>query len=167
MKFVSRNYGETGRGGRHGWFRGIEVAGRRTGFDRSTLHIGDEKYMDRWILYVWGYTLRLHKFYRGDDNRASHTHPWWFVTFPLATYCEQRARQGTREPHWHIVKAFRFHYRPADFEHFVISGITETRSNYWQGHLRPFYTIVLTGPMRSSWGFYPEPGKFINWADWK
>jgi hypothetical protein len=167
MKLISRSYTEEGRGGRQGWFRGVEIAGRRIGFDRSTLHVSGEKYMDRWILYVWGYTLRLHKFYRGDDDRASHTHPWWFITFPLGDYVEQRAVRGAKLAHLNIVRRFRFHYRPADFEHYVLSGIVQRRKNSWIGHTKPFYTIVLTGPMRSAWGFYPEPGKFVHWTEWK
>lgn len=158
LKISSYRYDRKGRGGAEGGFIGFDLFGRRWGFDRSTVYVGEEKYLDRWILYVNGYTLRLHKFYRGDDDRASHTHPWWFVTFPLTGYYEQLAREGAFYS-VRYVQARRPHYRPANFEHYVL----------WSAHggAEPWWTIVLTGQKSSSWGFYPEPGKFVSWKEWQ
>jgi hypothetical protein len=158
MRFglVNFVYEPRGRGGAIGWVRGFDLFGRRWAFDRSLVLVDGEKYLDRWIVYLNGYTLRLHKFYRGDDDRASHSHPWPFVTFPLASYIEWVHAQG-RPRQLRVVEAWRPHFRPATFEHFVVGRAA--------GH-KPFYTIVITGPKRDTWGFYPEPDKFISWKDY-
>lgn len=141
----------------------IDVFGGRIGFEKSTIIHGRTRrpYLTRWILYVWFGTLRLHKFWRGDDDRASHTHPWWFITFPLRSYRERIYNQG-RFVRYNVVKAWRFHYRPANFEHIVVSGLWKD----WVNTPEPFYTLVVTGRRRHEWGFYPEPHKFIRWRDY-
>jgi hypothetical protein len=156
FKLSSFDYSPEGRGGAVGWFRGADILGRRYGFDRSTVFVEGDRYLDRWIVYVAGYTLRLHHFWRGDDDRASHTHPWWFVTFPLGGYFERIYKEGMDFDE-RIVAPWRFHYRPANFEHYVVEVYD------------PAWTIVLTGPKNSTWGFYPfeVPGTFVNWKDWK
>ena len=173
IRNASYIYSPFGRGGAVGWFVGFDVLGRRFGFDRSTVLINGDRYLDRWILYVAGYTLRLHRFWRGDDDRASHTHPWWFITFPLTSYIELVYHKGKpARPCMRNVTAWRFHYRPANYEHFVLG-----RQWWWASRAHaPWWTIVLTGPKQSSWGFYPfddtstawrqATGKFVNWKDW-
>lgn len=169
IRNASFTYSPSGRGGASGWFYGFDLLGRRFGFDRSTVYVGRDKYLDRWILYVAGYTLRLHRFWRGDDDRASHTHPWWFVTFPLTPYIERVFRQGVPQ-RTRVVKAWRFHYRPADFEHYVMKRFDMYAWDYRANQVvrtKPWWTIVLTGVKRDTWGFYPEPGRFVNWKDWR
>lgn len=146
---------------RWGYFK----KGHWFGFERSRLVVGGELYMDRWILYFGG-TLRLHKFYRGDDDRASHTHPWNFWTFPLTTYFERVYRHGVLVDSVNAVKAFRLHYRPADYEHIVMGSFI------FEGCMpgeepKPFYTIVISGPRTNSWGFYPQPGHFVYWRNYR
>jgi hypothetical protein len=163
-------YSPHGRGGAVGRFVGVDLFDRRWGFDRSTVFVNGDKYLDRWILYVAGYTLRVHRFFRGDDDRASHTHPWWFVTFPLGAYQERVYRQGVHM--WtRVVEAWRFHYRPAHFEHYVVKGVRLDRSDFesgaWTWSKKPWWTIVITGVKRDTWGFYPKPGEFVNWKEWK
>lgn len=155
LKNSSFVYSPRGRGGAIGWFKGFDLFGRRWGFDRSLVSVDGEPYLDRWIVYINGYTLRLHKFYRGDDDRASHSHPWWFVTFPLAPYVERLYARGSFVAQ-RCVEPWRFHYRPTSFEHYVLRGVRV-----------PWYTIVLTGPKNDTWGFYPEPGKFVPYKEWR
>jgi hypothetical protein len=156
---VCFNYDPRGRGGARGWFRGFDFLRRRWGLDRSTVYVSDERYLDRWIVYLNGYTLRLHRFWRGDDNRASHTHPWWFITFPLGWYQERLYSEG-RYLGQRFVRPFRFHYRPANFEHYVVRPCKV-----------PSWTIVLTGPKREGWGFYPfdvlPARQFVPYKEWK
>lgn len=154
LKLTSFDYEPRGRGGAIGWFRGFDLLGRRWGFDRSLVLVDGEKYLDRWIVYLNGYTLRLHKFYRGDDDRASHTHPWWFITFPLGPYIEQLFEHGHPRG-CRIVKAWRPHFRPANFEHYVSHGAKDT-----------WYTVVVTGVKSNGWGFYPRPDWFVPYKEW-
>jgi hypothetical protein len=167
-KISSFVYSPRGRGGAIGWFKGFDLLGRRWGIDCSTVYVEEERYLDRWIVYLNGYTLRLHRFWRGDDDRASHTHPWWFITFPMASYLENTYSHG-RLLDTRVVRRWRFHYRPADFEHYVLGRMYwfHSRSHafsVWNG--KPWYTIVIAGPKRDTWGFYPEPGKFIRHDKW-
>ena len=142
----------------------------RFGVERSTVTIGGEKYMTRYIAYLGPLGLRLHQFFRGDDDSASHTHPWAFITFPFATYHERRFKKGVEIPGPHYVRAFRFHYRPSDFEHIVVGrlgGVTKLNEYQWCVDMSPFWTFVITGPKTDDWGFYPKPGQFVYWRDYK
>lgn len=155
----------------------VSLLGWSFGVERSTIYIKDAKYMERHIAYLGPVCLRLHKFFRGDDDRASHTHPWAFVTFPFRSYVEHLFDEGkfVREQ---VVKKFRFHYRPATHEHVVKGPMWTVGGNdlYYQGAplysnepygFDAFYTFVITGPRNNDWGFYPEPGKFVYWRDYK
>ena len=86
-----------------GWI----IGGHNLGLERTVVQVGGEPYLGRWILYVGGFSFRLHKFYRGDDMRAPHDHPWWFVTFPLCRgylelvpYGAAGARRYNKVPGW-------------------------------------------------------------------
>jgi hypothetical protein len=150
---------------RKGYF---EIAGMRFGYEFSRIGHNGVPYLDRHILHIGGPSLRLHKFHRGDDDRAPHDHPWNFWTFPLATYVEQvpyRAKP-TRYPSddfWgyteNVVKAFRFHFRKAEYLHVVSYKRAKNPE-------KPFWTFVVTGSVKRKWGFWPKPGKFVYWRDW-
>ncbi len=133
----------------------VEIFGKRFGFERAPIYINGEKYMTRYIMYLGWINLRLHQFFRGDDDRASHTHPWWFITFPLSPYREEVYNRGVSQC-IRLVKAWRFHYRPASFEHIVLGS-----PRMHDG--KSFWTFVIAGAKVRTWGFYPEPGVFVPW----
>jgi hypothetical protein len=137
-----------------GWF--TEIRGYRFGAEFSPVSIDAGPYLDRWILYLGFGCLRLHKFYRGDDNRAPHTHPWKFWTFPLASYLEDVYDSdgfvGRR-----VVRALRIHRREAAFRHIVIGRLKGSK---------PFWTVVFTGRVVNEWGFWPFPKFFVEWRKW-
>jgi hypothetical protein len=145
----------------------ITVRGARWGFEYSRVGVGETPYLDRWIIYAFGGTLRLHKFWRGDDDRAPHDHPWNFWTFPLATYIETVEEPpvldvagnywfGTR--YENRVPRFRWSRRPATYRH-IVRGRAD-------GSGKPFFTIVVTGPVTNGWGFWPLHDKFIPYRQW-
>jgi hypothetical protein len=147
------------------------VRGRRFGFEYSRVGMArpgmrEVPYLDRYIVYLGGLCVRLHKFWRGDDDRAPHDHPWNFWTFPLRSYnetveelvisddgaaCEWRRRINK-------VTAFRLHKRPAAYRHIVLGRA--------DGSTKPFWTFVITGRVINSWGFWPRPDDFVKWRDW-
>lgn len=120
---------------------------RRLGIGTSRVLIRGEPYLDRFILFLGGPTLRLHRFWRGDDDRASHTHPFWFITVPLSAYWEAVYHKGlmrfTRRVRWPS-------FRSRTFEHRVIL----------LGRV-PCWTLVLTGAYSDDWGFYPSPYEYV------
>lgn len=148
----------------------VRIFGRRWGFERSPIVHDSQLYMDRWILYLAGYTLRLHKICRPDNLRGCepHNHPFtWFITFPLGTYSEmywvgpdewppvpEWLRERQKDGGWvefeRDVKAFRFHFRDHTFRHYI--------NGLWND--RPVWTIVVTGPYLQQWGFFPTPLTF-------
>lgn len=152
------------------WF--IELRGRRFGFEASRVGFGATPYLDRYIVYLWPFTLRLHKFWRGDDDRAPHCHPFWFVTFPFKTYVERVYEPFgptvTRE-----VKAHRFHFRPATFRHIVLGvalhdpDTSEYLGYGYGGHMKPFWTFVISSQRLRKWGFWPRDGKFVPYDQWE
>lgn len=160
-------FNSPGRAGLAGWRWTIGWSSlRKFGFEKTTVWGGqDTPYLTRWVMYLgWG-TLRLHKFWRGDDDSlGSHTHPWWFITFPLRSYIERRYKKG-RYTGLFEVKAFRFHFRPAAHEHIVVSSKCICSAGYDCKHSGPFYTIVISGGRAARWGFYPKPGEFVYWRD--
>ena len=109
----------------------------------------NQPYLERWIIWL-GFTIRLHKFHKGDDDRAFHDHPWWFITMPFSAYLERTPKSdGLVE-----VKAWRPHFRCAKHRHIVhlIGG-------------KPVWTFIITGSKNSEWGFW-EGDKFTPHEAW-
>jgi hypothetical protein len=130
----------------------FDIGRLRFGVQHDIVAVADDKYLERWILWL-GVTIRIHKFYRGDQDRALHDHPWPFITFPLHTYAEHYW-DGEKVAH-RPVKRFRFHYRPATHRH-IVRKLTKG----------PTWTIVFTGWKVNEWGFWPENDKFVHWREW-
>ena len=40
-------------------------------------------YLYRWVLVLFGYSIRVHRWIRSDDKRYFHDHPWPFITVVL------------------------------------------------------------------------------------
>lgn len=104
-------------------------------------------YMRRWFLQTPLGTVRLHHFWRGDDDRALHDHPWGFVTFVLAGGYTDVTPTG-RE----VLRPGSVRYRPAHHLHRVEAD-------------GPAWTFVVSGPKRRSWGFVDHDG-WMHWSKW-
>jgi hypothetical protein len=144
----------------------FHLFGLRWGFQYSPIVHKNDPYLTRWIMYLGWINLRLHKFYRGDLDRASHTHPWWFITFPFTDYKETLYHHG-RPTESRVVERFKFHFRRADFEHKVNYPLKRRVSlnhfKVWRPSTEPFWTFVIAGALFHDWGFYTPDGKFIPW----
>jgi hypothetical protein len=132
-----------------GWFLGNYTLG----LERTVIRVNGRPYLGRWILYVGNRTLRLHRFYRGDDDRAPHDHPWPFWTFPLCSGYDEIVARGNVLVH-ERVKGWRWNFRPSSYRHIVIDPP------------EPFYTIVVTGCKDRGWGFWPGSETFVPWREW-
>ena len=113
-------------------------------FKRPPDRMIDGDYLHRWYLIPKNkyFNIYLHKFYRSDDDRALHDHPWFSVSILLKGELLEhqwgdRVRYVSR---WIPV------FRTAKFAHRVevVKG--------------PIWTIFITGPRLRTWGFYAEEG---------
>lgn len=143
-----------------GWFLG----NYSLGLERTVIQVSGSPYLGRWILYVGGFTLRLHRFHRGDDARAPHDHPWAFWTFPLCHSYTELTLDIYGELKHHEVPGWQWNYRPSSYQHIVADPP------------KPFYTLVVTGRKDRSWGFWPVIDKdtlgtlrrmFVPWREWE
>jgi hypothetical protein len=117
-----------------------------------------DPYLDRLrIINTPFFNLYLHHIHRADLERSGHDHPWSFLSIVLSgaykeevwpyKECPGYSREFTR-------KRFSIHKMGQSSAHTITSiyGI--------------LWTLVITGPRRSDWGFYPN-GKFIHWKDYE
>lgn len=106
----------------------------------------DDRRDVRWSLY-------LHRFHRPDLDRALHNHPWkWAVSLVLAggyteEYLDSKGAQRVRR-----LRPWRLNILTQNSFH----RITELHGEVW--------TLFLTGPKVSSWGFLVEGG-FVFWRE--
>lgn len=101
-------------------------------------------YLRRWYIETPLFSVRLHHWLSGDDSRANHDHPWWFVTLVLrggyTDYSPDRAERMT---------ASKIAFRCATHRHTVVVD----PGGCW--------TILLTGPQSRRWGFWVK-NKFVR-----
>lgn len=149
-----------------------------------------------YMLRVWVGRLRLHLFYRGDNDPDCHDHPWDFWTFPLTPYVEEVLDPLLKTTYSQVVPAWRMSFRPAEHCHRVLGR--------WAGrHIRlagyvfddenwPYYdsydpngsiiplpgyypavssrkivTIVWRSPVKRKWGFLKHRDGKWCWVHWK
>lgn len=150
-------------------FIGINAGSWKFGFEYAPIiHKDGGPYMTRWIVYLIWFNLRLHQFFRGDYDRASHNHPWWFITFPFTSYKELVYRKGQFVGS-RVVRAWRFHWRPSDFEHIVKHALDVRKDSIfgdiWVRRTKPFWTFVIAGRPNGVWGFWTPDGVFHPYGD--
>ena len=126
----------------------VSLGRQRFGFSHDMVLEGSDRYLERWVLWC-GASLRLHKFHKGDDDRASHDHPWWFLSLPLRSYLELTPGCPSKK-----IKAYRLHFRGSGHRHIVKLLSAD-----------PVWTVILTGRKKREWGFW-NGEKFTQAEDW-
>ena len=124
------------------------IGQHKLGITHDLVFEDEQPYLERWIFWC-GFTVRLHKFHKGDDDRAFHDHPWWFITVPLRSYVERTPELSAK-----TLSRFRPHFRSAKHQHIV-----ELMGS------RPVWTFIITGPKSKEWGFW-EKDTFIHHSQW-
>ncbi len=133
-----------------------------------------EPYLLRWEWNTRWFTVKLHKFLR-SDLAPLHDHPWWFWSFILwGGYTEYLARtpEATPSPtrlrrRW-LSLAFRRatdRHRVVLDQEFDLAGCKQIESPAVPGAIvlmpafksKSVWTLVLTGPKKREWAFYPVP----------
>lgn len=106
-------------------------------------------YAYRWVLILFGYSIRVHHFLRSDDKRFFHDHAWWFLTLILkGGYIDvsksadnTEVRESLEPGHIRFRKAHHLHY------------VQVPESGCW--------TILITGKPVRNWGFWVN-GKIMR-----
>lgn len=115
--------------------------------------------------------VMVHQFYRSDEDRDLHDHPWNFLTLILrgGYWEETRVKNGdtglvaahyraTGEILDQVCMTWRnpgeILYRPATFKH-AVRLQTGTEGKVW--------TLVIKSKRVREWGFWTREG----WVDWK
>lgn len=151
----------------------------RFGFTSETIGRPECPYLHRKILWLGLCTLRYHVFYRSDEERALHDHPWAFITFPLSKYYEYVPLPNQPYIRRKVVLPFRFHFRPATYRHRVVLpdntvafliarfyGASDEEARVVANEkCKPVRTLVLGLRKKRSWGFWKD-GHFFPWRDW-
>lgn len=132
------------------WFRRVHI-GRSDG----------DTYLQRFILLRCPLgAVYLHRFFRGDEDKCLHDHPWNFLSLILkGGYWEEtpdtEGAEGATRRRW--IKPGALRYCPAAHRHRVILDENRT-GNVW--------TLILTSTKVRSWGFWTDKGRaFVGWRE--
>jgi hypothetical protein len=131
-------------------------ADRKWWIGRSDL--GD--YMHRWEFRTPWFAIRLHHILRNDQAEDLHDHPWDFTSFLLTgPYVEVVLEDSIRG-------VFAGQTRRVRHERFAVVRHRAEDLHRIELPEGPVWTLVLTGPLRRSWGFLTSAG-WLPWAEAK
>lgn len=142
---------------------------------------------------IWVGRLRLHIFYRGDNDPDPHDHPWDFWTFPLTPYVEEVTTPDGKGMSYmealfcgprnyklrrQVVPAWRWSFRPATHTHRVIGALAGWQTHNWGSGaiIDPpvpiigngkIITIVWRGKGGRKWGFLRNRDGKWCWTPWR
>lgn len=115
-----------------------------------------DPYLKRWHLIPrnrW-FNLYCHTYYRSDDDRAHHDHPWWNISFGLRGILQERCgKYAAYSTVRHITQGDLVFRRARDAHRMVLPG----------NQPRPPMTLFITGPKVRNWGFWCPNG----WRPWE
>lgn len=109
----------------------------------------DRPYLTR----LWFGRLRLHIFFKGDQDPDPHDHPWDFWTLPLVAYEEEVLGPDHMTLTRQIVPAWRISFRTANHTHRVLGPRPGPIARWLR---LPLITIVWRGRTWRKWGFWPR-----------
>lgn len=154
---------------------------RFLGLTVDTIYGADKEHETPYMTRATIGRLRLHIFWRGDQDPDPHSHPWGFWTFPFTPYVEEVVQAPVVTP-WHtdvgvinrlttyrrteVVRAWRLHRREASHTHRVLGHYA---GDYAGTHLVapwPVVTLVWTDGGSMPWGFLKLRDGRWCWQDW-
>ncbi len=82
-------------------------------------YLGDPKcyYARRWVFIFFGYSIRVHQWWKSDDSRFLHDHSWNFRTFVLKGHYYDVSMNEKNEIVRELVN--RTAYRKSTHKHYV------------------------------------------------
>lgn len=155
--------------------------------NKTIVNCDRDPYLKRWYLFrTKPFAVFLHRFFRSDEDRALHDHPWPFITFILwRGYIEHQ--QVLYDCHHcggggYRLSSIEFNY-PIRCEYCKGSGKIEHLKTFRRWPLtihyrpathrhrvelidgKPAWTIVVRLKECREWGFWPN-GVFMAWNKW-
>ena len=116
-----------------------------------------DPYLDRLrIVQTPWFGLYLHHIHRADRDRDPHDHPWAFTSLILAGGYVEQVYPDKASPRGAFVR-HRGRFSVGTMRRRQAHRITKTTGLVW--------TLVLVGPRRADWGFWPE-GQFVPWRQY-
>lgn len=113
---------------------------RFTGFEfrwREPLGRLECPFIIRWVITVFGFSLRLHHWLGSDDQRFYHDHPWDFVAMLIkGSYVEHTQKETVIRYQWEIRR-----YK-AEYQHKVFLDCG------------PCWSVVFSWPKRRNFGYW-------------
>lgn len=115
---------------------------------------GNNLYLRRWSLWLpFGWSIKLHKIVRTDDDRCEHDHPWDFFRIILwGGYTEVRNGFSYILKPWRPWAPWRIYPCRSEFKHRIVHL---TKGYNW--------SLVICSPKKRAWGFYTK----LGWKYWK
>lgn len=118
--------------------------------------LDEDPYMLRWFWIPRNkyFNVYVHMFFRDDDDRALHDHPWASLSLlcrgTILEHYQDPNQEGLSTKH---ISPGQWSYRPATFAH----RLSVPKQNYLP------VTVFITGPRFRHWGFHCPKG----WRHWK
>lgn len=110
---------------------------------RQPIGLTECPYMERWVLDLYFFSLRIHHWFSSDDDMYKHDHSWWFISWVIVgSYTDVGSDGSVFRPRW------SFAYREALHRHTVVID-------------KPCWTICLCGPEKREFGFWVND-KFVK-----
>lgn len=118
---------------------------------------GGKPYLDRLrLIQVPLFGVYLHRIHMSDIGRDPHDHPWWFASLVLSGGYTETVWDNPEDIRKSRIRV-RKRFSPGSISRRQAHRIDEVDGLLW--------TLVVTGPRRSSWGFWTAGG-FVNWREY-
>jgi hypothetical protein len=155
-----------------------------------------DPYLHRWYLLKTPWVgIFIHKFVRGDDERALHDHPWPFLVIPLWRGYWEHSEKSPTDAGCVVANLRRVYpiigtrIRPATFRHRVEllpdqwECVECLGTGQWHNDLGPFdcpgcggggvqygdplpsWSLFIRFKWCREWGLWPKSG-WVSWKQW-
>lgn len=132
-------------------------------------NLEQEKYLKRWYLFRFkSFSVFVHKFFKSDEDRALHDHPWNYIVIPTwRGYTEYSSNLVKKFFLFGVLKEIR---EEKTKRIYPIIGIRYRKSTYRHRveliNNKPAWSIFIKFRKNRNWGFWPN-NEYIYWEDFR
>ena len=115
-------------------------------------------YLDRLrVIQTPAFAVYLHRIHAPDIDRDPHNHPWWFASLVLSGGYAETIWDRPRDLAGALCES-----RERIRGRFSLRALSRRQAHRITSVDGALWTLVITGPRRSSWGFWTPRG-FVDW----